>query len=253
MITSQKDMFGENHRVEPWDIILKEAIRRYLHMWGKMHMTAKTSEELWNKRVIGDVLSSLPETHSLASNIRKAPTNDIALRLLRKFFEEKMPSTETLARGLRLAKVEMGFDRNPVYQDGQDKEESFNDILVRIDEMTSEKDSSLEYRFKVALTQRFPDHHFNYHDTFTDNAGNKYELDFLCRELGIAIEIDGFEWHNTRESFIRDRHKYTALQLEGYLVLVFSGTDLTIDGGIQRSLNQVGQAITRKTRYPNTH
>jgi very-short-patch-repair endonuclease len=34
-----------------------------------------------------------------------------------------------------------------------------------------------------------------------------YEVDFLWREQGLVVEVDGFAYHSTRRAFERDRRK----------------------------------------------
>jgi very-short-patch-repair endonuclease len=42
-----------------------------------------------------------------------------------------------------------------------------------------------------------------------------YEVDFLWREQGLVVEVDGFAYHSTRQAFERDRRKDADLQAKG--------------------------------------
>jgi superfamily II DNA or RNA helicase len=55
------------------------------------------------------------------------------------------------------------------------------------------------------------------------------EVDFLCEELGIVIELDGDQHLADAEAYRRDRHKDVLLQQHGYFVLRFLACDLARD------------------------
>jgi very-short-patch-repair endonuclease len=42
-----------------------------------------------------------------------------------------------------------------------------------------------------------------------------YEVDFLWRDQGVVVEVDGFAYHSSREAFERDRRKDAVLQARG--------------------------------------
>ncbi|MEJ2186752.1 MAG: type IV toxin-antitoxin system AbiEi family antitoxin domain-containing protein [Gemmatimonadota bacterium] len=46
-----------------------------------------------------------------------------------------------------------------------------------------------------------------------------YELDFLWRDLGIAVEVDGYRYHGTRSRFEADRRRTTRLAALGIQVI----------------------------------
>ena len=46
-----------------------------------------------------------------------------------------------------------------------------------------------------------------------------HEVDFLWREHGLVVEVDGFQFHSTREAFERDRRRDAELQSLGLRVL----------------------------------
>ena len=65
-----------------------------------------------------------------------------------------------------------------------------------------------------------------------DGSGSM-EVDFLCAELGIVIELDGEQHLGDADAYRRDRHKDALLQQHGYFVLRFLTSDLA------RRLDQV--------------
>ncbi len=58
------------------------------------------------------------------------------------------------------------------------------------------------------------------------NESGHMEVDFLCREARLAVEIDGQQHLNDREAYRRDRRKDALLQGHGYIVLRFLAEDL---------------------------
>ncbi|WP_375773396.1 DUF559 domain-containing protein [Archangium gephyra] len=52
------------------------------------------------------------------------------------------------------------------------------------------------------------------------------EVDFLCRELKLAVEIDGYYHFRNSDAFRRDRRKDVVLQRAGYLVVRFLAEDV---------------------------
>jgi len=58
-----------------------------------------------------------------------------------------------------------------------------------------------------------------------DNTGHM-EVDFLCAELGLVIELDGAQHLADAEAYRRDRRKDALLQQQGYFVLRFLAEDV---------------------------
>jgi len=56
--------------------------------------------------------------------------------------------------------------------------------------------------------------------------GGKYRLDFAYLPAQIAIELDGYEWHSTREQFTRDRQRQRELERYGWRFIRFSGQEI---------------------------
>jgi very-short-patch-repair endonuclease len=45
------------------------------------------------------------------------------------------------------------------------------------------------------------------------------EVDFLWRDAGLVVEVDGYVFHSSRASFERDRRRDAELQAQGFRVL----------------------------------
>ena len=71
-----------------------------------------------------------------------------------------------------------------------------------------------------------------------DGSG-QMEVDFLCAEVGLVIELDGSQHLSSEEAYRRDRRKDALLQENGYFVLRFLAGDLA------KHLNEVLDAILR--------
>ncbi|WP_395745619.1 TOTE conflict system archaeo-eukaryotic primase domain-containing protein [Prosthecobacter sp.] len=57
--------------------------------------------------------------------------------------------------------------------------------------------------------------------------GSQMEVDFLCLNLRLVIEIDGMQHLSTPESWRRDRRKDALLQFHGFFILRFFADDLS--------------------------
>jgi very-short-patch-repair endonuclease len=56
-----------------------------------------------------------------------------------------------------------------------------------------------------------------------------YEVDFLWRDLGFAVEVDGWDGHSGRVAFERDRLKIARLQAGGLRVMPVTGRQIRRD------------------------
>jgi superfamily II DNA or RNA helicase/very-short-patch-repair endonuclease len=72
--------------------------------------------------------------------------------------------------------------------------------------------TSGRFRLNVELPIRFDDH-------------GKMEVDFLCGEAGVVIELDGAQHFADADAYRRDRRKDVLLQQNGYFVLRFLAED----------------------------
>jgi hypothetical protein len=71
------------------------------------------------------------------------------------------------------------------------------------------------------------------------NGRGTMEVDFLCREAALVLEIDGDQHFDDAEAYRRDRRKDYLLQENGYLVLRF------LAGDLGKRLDDVIDAILR--------
>jgi very-short-patch-repair endonuclease len=56
-----------------------------------------------------------------------------------------------------------------------------------------------------------------------------YEVDFLWREAGLAVEVDGYDAHSSRVAFERDRLKVAKLKAAGVSVMPVTGRQIRDD------------------------
>ena len=77
-----------------------------------------------------------------------------------------------------------------------------------------------------------------------------YEVDFLWRDLGFAIELDGWDGHSGRLAFERDRLKINRLSARGITVMPVSGQRLKGEPrAVERDLSlALGEAERRQGR-----
>lgn len=69
--------------------------------------------------------------------------------------------------------------------------------------------------------------------------------DFAFPDRKIAIYCDGYKWHKDLESFVRDRMQSRKLQLRGWIVLRFAGSEINDD--IDEVVLVIQQAIAGRT------
>jgi hypothetical protein len=72
------------------------------------------------------------------------------------------------------------------------------------------------------------------------------ELDCYWPDAGVALELDGYEYHRTRQEFERDHRRDTALAAHGIQVLRFSWLQITKQP--IRSIAEIAQALARAPR-----
>jgi very-short-patch-repair endonuclease len=80
--------------------------------------------------------------------------------------------------------------------------------------------------------------------------GRRYVVDMVLREYGLAIEIDGWEYHGKyKKGFIRDRQKDRALLLAGWRVVRFTAGEILKDPEtVMTTLAKVVRMIERERR-----
>lgn len=89
-------------------------------------------------------------------------------------------------------------------------------------------DSPIEamfWRQYVDMRPAFPEELVPQFEVF----GGRYRLDFALPGRKVAIELDGYEFHSTREQFTNDRKRQRELELDGWRVVRFSGSEVNAD------------------------
>lgn len=72
------------------------------------------------------------------------------------------------------------------------------------------------------------------------------EVDLLCRELRLAVEVDGYFHFAGSDSYRRDQRKNVALQLASYLVVRYQADDVV--GRLEEILNELDALIAARRR-----
>ena len=70
--------------------------------------------------------------------------------------------------------------------------------------------------------------------------------DFAFPDARIAIYCDGYQWHKDRERFYEDRYQSRELQLRGWLVLRFTGSEIL--NNTDAVMQTIEKAVKRKAR-----
>ena len=69
-----------------------------------------------------------------------------------------------------------------------------------------------------------------------------YEVDALWEADKTVVELDGWQWHNTKRTFEEDRRKAAALEAAGYRVLRFTWTQVKCEAeAVARAINSPGR------------
>jgi very-short-patch-repair endonuclease len=78
----------------------------------------------------------------------------------------------------------------------------------------------------------------------TNTRIHGYEVDFLWRDAGLVVEVDGYDAHSGRVAFERDRLKAAALTAHGLVVMHVTGRQIRrdADGVLTRILRALGEA-----------
>lgn len=75
-----------------------------------------------------------------------------------------------------------------------------------------------------------------------------YEVDLLWRELGLAVEVDGYDAHSGRVAFERDRLKVASLNAHGVRVMPVTGRQVRNDSaGVLRRLRRALELAAGRT------
>lgn len=95
------------------------------------------------------------------------------------------------------------------------------------------------YRRLETLSETAGQFHLNAELPIAFDGWGRMEVDLLCEELHVVIEIDGEQHLADAEAYRRDRRKDFLLQENGYLVLRFLAED------VGKHLDEVLDAILR--------
>lgn len=91
-------------------------------------------------------------------------------------------------------------------------------------------------------------------DGFETNARiHGYEVDLLWRDLGVAVEIDGYQAHSGRIAFERDHLKLATLKAHGLDVVPVTPRQVRTDpqgvlARLLRVLRRAGYSASRSAR-----
>lgn len=247
MLYDQIDLFGKRQRIFSYSVILQDKVKKI--WWHRDDL----EEEERNRLIIFEVLAECLERKGAIEYMRAAPSKEMAYRILVAALNDKdMPALETLSRGLRKAKADLeecGYNLNRNGNGQSEEIESYDELLVKIDKATTNRDSGLEHRFHSYLKQAIPGISFGHNEVISDrSSATQYTVDFVCRQYGLIVEINGYEFHNDLHSFVSDIRKLRELQSWGYRVLAFSGSELTVSGGLGRAVEEIKQAILSKSK-----
>ena len=81
---------------------------------------------------------------------------------------------------------------------------------------------------------------------FAFDGRGQMEVDFLCADARVVIELDGAQHLSDATAYRRDRHKDRLLQANGYLVLRFLAEDLSKD--LDSVLDAIERALASRAR-----
>lgn len=199
-------------------------------------------ETEYNKKIFSRVLAMLPATEKIArkimgmSDVRVAVSHIAGLALL--------PNTEwihaeTFARGLRKVKegLELKYGHRELVTDVvtlDDGEEYYSSLEEKFIGAVKEAHRSYSWKTNVMHVVRHP--------LYKDRV---VRPDLVCEDLGLWIELDGYEYHQGRDKFTADRQRAIIAQLEGYYYLAFSGEQISVPGGVENALRVITSFIEK--------
>lgn len=102
-------------------------------------------------------------------------------------------------------------------------------------------ESPIETRFYVFAIEKLP-------ELMPQHSIADYRTDFALVEKKIAIEIDGHEYHKTRGQRTNDANRERDLQLMGWQVIRFTGTEIYRD--TSSCVKQVEDLVGVFSRHP---
>ncbi len=114
---------------------------------------------------------------------------------------------------------------------------------INIDRARSHVEAFLFYRLET-LEETKGRFQLNHHLSIPFDGLGKMEVDFLCADSNVVIEIDGMQHLSSAEAYRRDRRKDMLLQENGYKILRFLAEDVMKQ--LDLVLDVILRAISKK-------
>lgn len=233
----QYGLDGIAHKTDAWLTIIHRAIEREGY---KTHL----EETAYNKKIHYTILVMLPALKAVAKKVMSTDDIDVATGYIAEMAllpVDQFPLAETLARGIRKTKERIGKAK---FEYGRSK---FKPAVIRDDR--EKYYSSLEEMFLKAIKTRFSEHNWKTNALHKVRhplyRGRILRPDLVCENLGLWIEMDGYDAHGNALHFTSDRQRARIAQLEGYYYLSFSGEEISVPGGIENALQFIASFIEK--------
>jgi very-short-patch-repair endonuclease len=115
--------------------------------------------------------------------------------------------------------------------------------------MLSERppDSELEIAFaRVVRREELPQPQYQF---WVEVEGKRFRIDAAWPDVGLAVEVDGWESRNTRLAFQNDTDRQNAITLEGWMFIRFTWTDVVRRPGyVARRISQALALLGTESR-----
>ncbi len=99
---------------------------------------------------------------------------------------------------------------------------SIIDILNEKDDLIKKCESSIEERFFRVARKLIP-------DIKPQEPIGQYRVDFAVIDKRVVVELDGHEYHKSKEQRTNDAERQRFLQKKGYTVIRFTGNEINKD------------------------
>jgi very-short-patch-repair endonuclease len=234
MTAYQNDFFGGVHRADPLVNIFIEKLRKYCP-------TPPFPKTEVYKIMLAEFLSDSPQMSKAIRAIIQTGNDIKSIKLIEAALRHKdIPAPDSMPRAMRRAREILEERGELTWLDNSDRIPTLDEMLIDIEADQRNIDSGLEARFHIALLEKFRANGINWlRPGYIEN----FSVDFLSSIGSIAVEIDGWEYHNDRIAFTKDRRKSRIVQRAGYTHLQYSGSELTVKGGIIRALDEINDAL----------
>lgn len=73
--------------------------------------------------------------------------------------------------------------------------------------------------------------------------GGRYRLDFALPVRKVGIELDGYEYHSSKDAFVKDRARQRDLEAAGWRIIRFAGSEVHRDAA--RCVRQAAELVSR--------